>query len=308
MKISRRRLFKLGLFVAAGLVILIVAVYYLGKQQNIFGSGVNVYAEFSNIKGLQIGNNVRFLGTNAGYVSGITVKNDSTIVVQVVILSNMSRYIRKNSMVEIMNDGIMGSKILEIYPGTGDFQPIENGNFLPSRTTLSMEELFRSLEGTVEYSTRASQNLWLVTENIIKGEGILGMLLTDAQMTRKLEEITSSLVMISQEGQMIMQKVNSPASDMGKLLNEDHLTRQAQKALSELDSLLKTLQLSAAEIQAASAALNRGDGLVQKLLHDPALAASTDSTLLNLNMTLESVTETSETLKRSWIFNLFRKR
>jgi phospholipid/cholesterol/gamma-HCH transport system substrate-binding protein len=306
-KISRKRLFRLGVFVVAGLLILFLAVYYLGKQQNIFTSGVTVYAEFSNIKGLQTGNNVRFLGTNAGYVSGLSVKNDSTIVVEILITHNMSRYIRKNSLVEIQNEGIMGSKILEIYPGSGEFNIIEQGSLLPSRTTLSMEELFSSLEETVENSTRASQNLMLVTENILRGEGTLGMLLQENGINVKLEEMSENLLRISRQANEIIAKANSPESDIGKLLNDDVYSRQLEQTMNGFDSLIQNMRLISNEFQNAAEALNDGDGLLSRLLHDSLLANETDTTLRNINNAIENLTETSETIRRSWIFNLFSR-
>jgi phospholipid/cholesterol/gamma-HCH transport system substrate-binding protein len=307
MKISRRRLFKLGIFVAAGLFILILAIYYLGRQQNIFGSGITVYAEFSNIKGLQIGNNVRFLGTNSGFVSGISIKNDSTIVVQITINRYMSQYIRKNSIVEIQNEGIMGSKILEIYPGSGEFNTIEEGNLLPSRTTLSMEELFSSLEGTVENSTRASENLMRMSEQILQGEGTLGMLLQDSDMTRRLEELSLNLLRISNEASEAMARLNSPESDIGRLLHDDGYSRQLENTLQGVDTLMENLRNTSSEIRNAAEALNQGDGILSRLLHDTILAKQADTTILNLNHAIENLTETSEVIRRSWIFNLFSR-
>ncbi len=51
---------KLGLFVLAGLSVLILTLYLIGKSQNLFGSNVPLKARFRNVSGLMSGSNVLF--------------------------------------------------------------------------------------------------------------------------------------------------------------------------------------------------------------------------------------------------------
>ena len=62
-------------------MILVVALYFIGNRQNLLGSNIRLYAEFSNVNGLQAGNNVRYSGINIGTVKSIDMMNDSTITV-----------------------------------------------------------------------------------------------------------------------------------------------------------------------------------------------------------------------------------
>ena len=50
---------RLGLFVIIGLLIFILAVYFIGDKQKMFGSTDHLAAVLSNVNGLQLGNNVR---------------------------------------------------------------------------------------------------------------------------------------------------------------------------------------------------------------------------------------------------------
>ena len=72
---------KLGLFVIVTILLFITSVYYIGNTKNLFGSNIKIASIFQNIKGLQIGNNVRYSGINVGTVDQITIVNDSTIQV-----------------------------------------------------------------------------------------------------------------------------------------------------------------------------------------------------------------------------------
>ncbi|MNF96416.1 mce related protein [compost metagenome] len=62
---------KLGMFVTIGLLLFILAVYFIGKQKNLFGSTFNITSEFKTVSGLEVGNNVRFSGINIGTVEEI---------------------------------------------------------------------------------------------------------------------------------------------------------------------------------------------------------------------------------------------
>src|SRR6185312_5708238 len=107
---------KLGVFVIAGLLVIIVSLYLIGKNQSLFGSSFTVRARFKNIGGLMPGNNVRFAGIQAGTVKSIKIINDSTVEVSFLIEKKVKPYIHKNSFVTIGTEGLMGNKVLNITP------------------------------------------------------------------------------------------------------------------------------------------------------------------------------------------------
>ena len=60
MEITNQQKMKLGLFTLFTGMILIIALYFIGKKQNLFGGTVKISAVFTHVNGLKIGNNVRF--------------------------------------------------------------------------------------------------------------------------------------------------------------------------------------------------------------------------------------------------------
>ena len=68
---------KLGVFVIIGSLLFIVAVYLIGNRQNMFTKTFSISANFNNISGLILGNNVRYSGINVGTVKSIEIINDS---------------------------------------------------------------------------------------------------------------------------------------------------------------------------------------------------------------------------------------
>lgn len=59
MKTTASQKTKMGIFTAAGILILIVAIFIIGKKKNIFGDTFAIYGTFNNVGGLQEGNNIR---------------------------------------------------------------------------------------------------------------------------------------------------------------------------------------------------------------------------------------------------------
>ncbi|MGB5377876.1 MlaD family protein [Muriicola sp.] len=108
---------RLGLFVILGTLLLVIAAYLIGNQQNLFGNTISIYTTFKNVSGLQKGNNVRYSGINIGTVTGIEMKNDTTIRVRMVIQESMRDHIKTNAVAAIATDGLVGSMIINIVPG-----------------------------------------------------------------------------------------------------------------------------------------------------------------------------------------------
>ena len=57
---------KLGLFVSLGIAFLMIIIFLIGSQQNLFSSEIKLSTKFKNASGLQIGGAVRFSGINIG--------------------------------------------------------------------------------------------------------------------------------------------------------------------------------------------------------------------------------------------------
>ena len=89
MKQSNSQKFNLGLFVIISILILVVALYFVGNRQNLFGSTFRISAVFNNVSGLQLGNNVRYSGINVGTVKNIVMISDSVICVDMIIEEKM---------------------------------------------------------------------------------------------------------------------------------------------------------------------------------------------------------------------------
>jgi len=118
MKNTRKKNIRLGSFVGISIVIFILAIYYIGSQRSIFSKTFMLSGVFEDISGVKIGNDVRFSGINIGTVSKVEILSDSLVKIDLSVQQNVRQFIRKDSKMEIIPEGLMGTKVVNIYSGT----------------------------------------------------------------------------------------------------------------------------------------------------------------------------------------------
>src|SRR5476649_388829 len=133
MKTTPSQKIKIDDFTFIGLTVLVLSIFFIGNQKNLFSSTFNVYGTFKNVNGLQVGNNVRFAGINIGVVQSINIVTDSSARVDLTLNNNVKKFIKKDSKISIGSDGLMGDKLVVIAPGgITSTQEVQNGNQLAS--------------------------------------------------------------------------------------------------------------------------------------------------------------------------------
>jgi phospholipid/cholesterol/gamma-HCH transport system substrate-binding protein len=184
---------KLGMFVTIGLLLFILAVYFIGKQKNLFGSTFNITSEFKTVSGLEVGNNVRFSGINIGTVEEIRLINDSSVVVSMVIKDEVREFIKTDARTSIGSDGLMGDKVLTISPGVKSTKIIENGGQLASLKGIEMNDIMKSVKKSMDNVGVISEELAIFSHSMNNGNGALARLVRDDKMAASVSNTLSNL-------------------------------------------------------------------------------------------------------------------
>lgn len=193
MKKERGKKIGLGIFVTVALLFFIVAIYYIGKKQQLFNSTFRISGLFKDVRGLQVGNNVRFSGINVGIVEEIDIITDTTVKVDLMVNEDTRRFIRKNATATIGSDGLMGNKILTIMPGTSDEKIIENNDYIRTTVPISMDEILMKLKVTGDNAVNITGDLATIISNIRSGKGTIGKLFMDSSFATNLDKTVVSL-------------------------------------------------------------------------------------------------------------------
>lgn len=184
---------KLGMFVAGGIILFILVIYFVGKQQNLFGSNFQLKSKFKTVSGLKIGNTVRFSGINIGTVSEIALVNDSSAVVVLTIQKDVQKFIKTDARASINSDGLVGDKVLTISPGTSSNKIITNNAYIKSTNPIEMGDLMKSVKTSVDNAEIITGQLAQFTYKMNNGKGTLSKLMNDDALAKKLDATISNL-------------------------------------------------------------------------------------------------------------------
>ncbi len=184
---------RLGLFITGGLTLFMLAIFIIGKQKNLFNPVFKLTSTFYNISGLQVGNNVRFSGINVGTVDNITIINDSTVKVDMLIKKEIQQFIKSDCAVAIGSEGLIGDRLLVISQGSSDAPPIINGQKLLSAEPVETDAIMASLQITAGNAEIISQQLAEIMFKINSGNGTLGRLIQDSTIAENFNQTMVNL-------------------------------------------------------------------------------------------------------------------
>jgi len=150
-------------------------------------------ATFFNVSGLKVGNNIRFSGINVGTVGNITIINDSTVQVEMLLREDVKQFIKTDSEVVIGSEGLIGDRLLVIGQGGKDTESAAEGDLLSSNEPVETDEIMASLEVTAANAEVITHELSEVMVKVNNGQGTIGKLINDDKMAKSLDRTMTNL-------------------------------------------------------------------------------------------------------------------
>jgi len=188
MKATSGQKIKIGVFTFIGLLVLVLIVFFIGNQKNMFSSTFGVHGTFKNVNGLQIGNNVRFAGINVGVVQNITIVTDSSVRVDLTLNNTVKKFVKSDSKLSIGSDGLMGDKLIVIAPGgIKSTTPVQDGGELASVNPLDVDKIINKLTKVADNAESLTSGLSSIVGKINSGQGSIGRLLNSDRLSKDLE-------------------------------------------------------------------------------------------------------------------------
>ncbi len=190
---SQKFKIRLGLFVAVGIALFVLAVFIIGRQKNMFNPVFTLNSTFSNVSGLQVGNNVRFSGINVGTVDKISILNDSTVKISMLIRKEVNQFIKTDSEVGIGSEGLIGDRLVVITQGGTDSKMAKDGELLLSSEPVETDAIMQSLEITAGNAEIITFQLAEIMTNVNSGKGTIGKLIRDSTMADDFKKTMENL-------------------------------------------------------------------------------------------------------------------
>lgn len=312
---------KVGIFVLVSLIVFGVVVFLIGDERQLFNEHQDLQAAFKDVKGLTRGSPVRMGGVDIGVVDRLGYggdPKDDTIYVHMSIVKREAERIRKDSVAEVSDKGLLGDKMIVISVGSESSPRIGKGEMVPTKETRDMEQILRDLKTTLAGAERVMGNLErttaalaeeslhtdikktinqlsLITESLNHGEGYVGRLLNDKSEADRISATIDSFRKSAAEldgllasSRQVMERVrNGPGFAHGLIYDED-----GTKALAQIGG-------AAEEVGVALREVREGESLVHEVLYGKdsgELVANLNKTSADLQAIVQDMREGKGTL------------
>lgn len=228
---------KLGLFIAGGIILFVVAIFIIGRQKNLFNPVFRLTTAFYNVSGLQVGSNIRFSGIDVGTVDNIIIINDTTVRVEMLIRKDVQQFIKADCQASIGSAGIIGDRLIVITQGTSNAALARDGQQILSIEPIETDEIMKSLKVTADNAEIISNQLAEIMINVNSGNGTLGRLIQDSTIA---ENINQTIVNLKRSSHGLEENMNAAKSNF---LFRGYFNRKA-KAAQKLkdDAKIKSLE------------------------------------------------------------------
>jgi phospholipid/cholesterol/gamma-HCH transport system substrate-binding protein len=163
----------LGLVVVVGTVLAGSGLFAVGSRGWYGKNSLNIRSGFTEVRGVEVGTRVRIQGIDAGEVTALEppAKPGDPVVLCLRLRGEFRHLVRTTSRVQIVNEGLIGGKVVEIRPGrkddSGSDEPVSEGGMLQSVASRDLSDLMEEAASTLN--------------DLHNGKGSIGKLATDPQ-------------------------------------------------------------------------------------------------------------------------------
>jgi phospholipid/cholesterol/gamma-HCH transport system substrate-binding protein len=306
---------RLGIFVSTGIVCLILCLYFIGSNKNMFNKNVVISTNFSDVSGLIVGNNVRYFGLDIGTVDEIRMINEFSVNVTMIIDEKYRKFIRKNSLCTIGTDGLMGNQLINISGGTQSVEFIKDQDVLNSKDDISMQNMLSTLDSTNQNFTIVSSHLRDITTSITQKENLINSLIYDQKLNRVLNNTLSNLEAssihiyhIAKTTDELSYQMNHGKGIITKLIRDTTIARDINAAINNVNLSSRNLNNSTLEINKLVQKASTGNGTISLLINDSKMPMDIKQSVSNLNTSSQSMTEVLDALKHNFLLRGYFKK
>jgi phospholipid/cholesterol/gamma-HCH transport system substrate-binding protein len=286
MVVKQNKLLRIGFFIFLSFLLFVAAILVLGRKRNMFQQSIKISTVFRDVRGLKVGNNVRFTGIEVGAIVNMSILSDTAVYVELSMDKKVIPYIKKDSRATIGSEGLMGSKIVIILPGNPGSESIEAGDQIPAIDAVEIDDILKEIKLSSEKISQVANNLIDITQKINDGDGIFGKMFTDSELTEQIELSGKNIAGLTNNLNELIGKINSGQGLIGKLFTDADFA-------SRLDTTIINLKDVSRNLEDFSSRLNRGEGALGKLFGDTALAGGFSQISRDMESTMQNLSAVS---------------
>lgn len=219
------------LFLGSGVLLLLMVVVGLAREQRWGAHFIHVYLEANNTNGLHSGEEVRISGVPVGQVGGLKLMPDAKVRVQLKVEHSKAQLIGPASTARLGQEGLVGERFIEISADPQATAQTIDGTTIPFRSPISLESTLEELSRT----QRALQATLNNTTTLTGKDGAINTTLADLRKTLQSTQTLSTT--INQEAEATAPVLRDSLNTVSREVRE--VSEGTQAAEREAQQLLK---------------------------------------------------------------------
>lgn len=140
--------YKVGMFVGAGMIAIMIAILLLGGDKVLFTKYISIHTRFTEVQGLVPGSIVSLAGIPVGNIKAIEfLPKENKLDVTMKVNQVFQNLLVEGTVAEIHTQGALGDKFIYLAPGTPGNKTLADGVVLASLETDYMKLLTDRQDG-----------------------------------------------------------------------------------------------------------------------------------------------------------------
>ncbi len=301
---------KVGVVITVAVVLLLVTVFFAGGIGDLFISKVIIRAEIKDVKGLRRGAPVWVSGIEIGFVKNISLNSQYGTEVTMSIIESALPYIRTDSYANVITQGLLGDKYIELTGGSLEAGQIKPGSVIKGAAQLEVKDLVEASATSMAKVTEFVNKVDMILEHFEKSEGTVAKLLKDPALYDTLKQSTTTLLAIlkelkESEGSAKM-FIKDPALYNNMLAASSSLEKFSRtmdegngtlKRLAASPEIYDNLNNASRKLDSLLSGINSGEGTAGLLVKDKELAAQLKETVAGLSDAVLELKELTKDIK-----------
>lgn len=246
MKTSIGQKIKIGMFTVVGILLFIAGIFFIGSQKNMFSNTYMIYGMFSNVGGLNVGNNIRFAGITVGTVEDIRIVSDTLIRVEMSMKENVRPFLKVDVVATIGGDGLMGDKLVTITSGSAsETRLLTEGSRIMTVDPVDYDKVIAKFTSVADNADVIMRELAGMAIQIREGNGTISKLLYTDDLSRSLEATAANAQKITGSFAGIADHIRSGKGSLGSLVYTDSLADGLQRVVVSANTTMATIDEAA---------------------------------------------------------------
>jgi phospholipid/cholesterol/gamma-HCH transport system substrate-binding protein len=233
---------RVGLFVLAGAVLLVVVIFYVTGAGSL-GPKYRLRTFLPEVDGLTVGAPVRVDGVEVGNVERIAIAfpkpgarapKERNIEVDLRIQKSAQTYIRADSTAGLITEGLLGNRYVDIDRGfVGNV--LQNDDEIPGREEKALKQVVERSADLMDSLSSIAKQASSVLQDVRNGRGSLGKFMVDPEAYNRLNSTLGNL-------DQMMANIQAGKGTLGQLVTNDEMYNRVNSVAGRVDNVLEAVQ------------------------------------------------------------------